>query len=102
MAKGYIIFTEHVRDADALAAYTTAAVPSVVAAGARPIIIGSPARVAEGEWHGHTTVVLEFDSIDAANSWYDSDSYQAVVGLRHQAATSNVAFFEGFAPPTAV
>jgi len=35
----------------------------------------------------------------AANAWYDSNDYQAVIGHRHQAANSNVAVFEGFTPP---
>jgi len=99
MTKGYIIFTEQVTDHDGLAAYTAAAIPSVIAAGATAIIAGSPQRVAEGEWHGDTTVVLEFASIDAANAWYDSDDYQAVIGQRHKAANSNVAVFAGFTPP---
>lgn len=101
MAKGYIIFTEHITDADAIAAYSQAAIPSVIAAGATPLIAGPAERVAEGEWHGHTTVLLEFPSLDAANAWYDGPEYQAVIGQRHGAAVSNVAVFEGFAAPGA-
>jgi len=100
MTKGYIIFTEQVTDAEGIAAYATAAVPSVIAGGGTAIIAGSPQRVAEGEWHGTTTVVLEFPSIEAANAWYDGPDYQAVIGQRHQAANSNVAVFEGFIPPS--
>lgn len=100
MSKGYIIFTMQVAAPRGIAAYTASAVPSVIAAGGTAIIAGSPQRVAEGEWHGNTTVVLEFESIDAANAWYDSDEYQAVIGQRHQAASSNVAVFEGFAAPS--
>ena len=33
MSKGYVIFTEKISDSDALAAYSAAAVPSVIAAG---------------------------------------------------------------------
>ena len=99
MPKGYIIFTERVTNPDGIAAYSAAAVPSVIAASGAAIIAGPPRRVAEGDWHGDTTVVLEFDSLDAANAWYDGPDYQAVIGQRHQSAISNVAFFEGFVPP---
>lgn len=100
MTKGYIIFTEQVTDPDGISAYSAAAVPSVIAAGGTAVIAGPPKRVAEGEWHGDITVVLEFDSLDAANAWYEGPDYQAVIGQRHQSAISNVAVFEGFVPPT--
>ncbi len=99
MTKGYVIFTEHVTDADGITAYSAAAKPLVIAAGGTAVIAGPTQRVAEGEWHGTTTVVLEFPSVEAANAWYDSADYRAVIDQRHQAATSNVAIFEGFAPP---
>jgi uncharacterized protein (DUF1330 family) len=99
MTKGYIIFTEHVTDPEGIAAYSAAAVPSVIAAGGTAVIAGPPQRIAEGDWHGNITVVLEFDSLDAANAWYDGPDYQAVIGQRHQSAISNVAIFEGFVPP---
>lgn len=100
MSKGYIIFTERVTDQPALEAYAAAAVPSVLAAGGMAIIAGPANEVVEGEWHGDTTVVLEFDTIEAARSWYNGDAYQSIIAQRHDAATSNVAIFEGFTPPS--
>ena len=99
MSKGYVIFTEKISDSDALAAYSAAAVPSVIAAGGTAIIAGPPHLVAEGNWHGDITVVLEFESVATANAWYTGPDYQAVIGQRHQAATSNVVILEGFTPP---
>ena len=96
MTKGYVVFTEAIHDQEALDAYTGAATPTVLAAGARPLIIGPPAEVTEGEWHGDVTVILEFESLDAAVAWYRSDEYQAVIPQRHAAADSNVAIFSGF------
>ena len=99
MPKGYIIFTEEIHDQEALEAYAAAAVPSVMAAGGTALIAGPTAETVEGQWHGDITVVLEFDTLEAAKAWYDSDVYQAVAPGRHSAATSNVAIFEGFDPP---
>ena len=99
MPKGYVIFTEQVSDPDALAAYSAAAVPTVIAAGGTAIIAGPPHSVAEGDWHGDITVMLEFESVAAANAWYTGPDYQAIIGQRHQAASSNVAIFEAFTPP---
>lgn len=100
MPKGYVLFTETVSDPEGLAAYSTAAVPSVIAAGGTAIIAGSPHLVAEGNWPGDTTVILEFESVAAAKAWYTGPEYQAVIEQRHHAATSNVAVFEGFTPPS--
>ena len=100
MTKGYIIFTEAVHDAAALEAYAAAAGPLVVAAGGNALIAGPPAEVPEGEWHGDTTVVLEFDSVEAAKTWYHSDEYQSLAQRRQAAATTNVAIVAGFMFPS--
>ena len=100
MSKGYVLFTEEIHNQEALEAYAAAAVPSVIAAGGTALIAGPADEVAEGQWHGDTTVLLEFETLEAAKAWYHGTDYQAVAGQRQAAATSNVAFFAGFAPPT--
>ncbi len=99
MPKGYVIFTEDIHDPEGAGAYTKAAVPTVMAAGGRPIIFGDADDVVEGEWHGNKTVIIEFESVDAARAWYHSPEYQAVIGQRHASANSNVAIFDGFEMP---
>ena len=101
MTKGYVVFTEAIHDQEALDAYAAAATPSVVAAGGVPVVVGPPTEVVEVEWHGDTTIILEFESVEAATAWYRSDAYQQVAPRRHGAATSNVAIFAGFAAPGA-
>lgn len=99
MPKGYVIFTEDVTDRDRMNAYAQAAVPTVLGSGGTPVIAGPADDVIEGEWHGNQTVVIEFESVEAARAWYNSEAYQAVVGERHAAATSNAAIFAGFEMP---
>ena len=50
----------------------------------------------EGQWHGHQTVVLEFDSVDDARAWYDSDAYRMARELRQAAADTNAVIVAGF------
>jgi uncharacterized protein (DUF1330 family) len=45
--------------------------------------------------HGTQTVVLEFDSVEAARRWYESDAYQAALLLRKAAADSHVILATG-------
>jgi len=52
--------------------------------------------VVEGDWPFTRTVVIEFPSKTLARAWYHSDEYQAVVGLRHNSATSNLVIVSGY------
>jgi uncharacterized protein (DUF1330 family) len=49
----------------------------------------------EGEWHGSQTVLLEFDSVEAAREWYNSDAYQEAAKLRQAAANCNCVILSG-------
>jgi uncharacterized protein (DUF1330 family) len=51
--------------------------------------------VLEGEWHGTQTVLLEFESVEAAREWYNSDAYQAAAKLRQAAANCNGVILSG-------
>lgn len=95
MPKGYVIFTETINDQDGYDAYVQKAVPTVLEAGGRPLIFHDGPEVLEGQWDGTKTVVLEFDSVDAARDWYQSPQYQAVIGERHAAADANAAIVAG-------
>ena len=96
----YIIFTEDVTNPEALQAYAAKAVPTVLQYGGVPRIASGASEVLEGEWHGHQTVMIEFESVEAAKAWYDSPEYQAVIGERHAAANSNAVIFEQFTLPS--
>ncbi len=100
MPKGYVIFTDTVKDQEGMGIYLQAALPTLIAAGGSPIVFGPPEDVVEGDWHGDQTVILEFASVEAARGWYNSPEYQAVIGKRHAAAQSNVAIIGGFEMPT--
>jgi uncharacterized protein (DUF1330 family) len=99
MPKGYAIFTEQVNDQEGMRTYVQAAVPTIFAAGGTIIVGGHPTDVLEGERHGNQTVIVEFESVEAARSWYNSAEYQAVAGLRHAAAESNAVIIGGFEMP---
>ncbi len=101
MAKGYAIFTEVITDQQRYDAYVEKALPTILRSGGRPIVVHDEPERIEGEWHGTRTVVLEFDSVDAARTWYGSPEYQSVVGERHAAAEANAVIVGGFEMPTA-
>jgi uncharacterized protein (DUF1330 family) len=87
MPKGYIVLTEDIKDPAGMAEYGKLA--SQAMAGATLLSFDQKPEVLEGGWHGSQTVVLEFESVEAAREWYHSDAYQAAAKLRHAAADCN-------------
>jgi uncharacterized protein (DUF1330 family) len=75
MPKAYWVATyRSVSDPDKLAAYAKLGGPALVAAGGRVLARGMPATVyANGLMQ--RTVLIEFDSVSAAQAAYDSPAY---------------------------
>jgi uncharacterized protein (DUF1330 family) len=61
----------------------------------KPIGVDENVEIVEGSWPFTRTVLIEFPSKELARAWYESDEYQAVVGLRHGSATSNLVIVAG-------
>jgi uncharacterized protein (DUF1330 family) len=100
MPKGYVIFTEAITDAAGMEAYGRAARAATAGSGATVLAVDGQPELLEGEWHGNQTVVMEFESTDAARAWYNSDAYQEAARLRQAAATTNAVILSGFEMPT--
>lgn len=94
-----MIFTEAIRDHDAITAYAQKAIPTMMQAGGKLLVADDGPETLEGEWHGNRTVVLEFESVDAARGWYRSPEYQVVIPLRQAAADGNAVIVSGFEMP---
>ena len=94
MAKGYVIITEDIKDEVGMGEYAKLAMQTM--ATATVLSFGPVVENLEGEWHGTQTVLLEFESVEAAKEWYYSDEYQAALKLRQAAADCNGAILTGF------
>jgi uncharacterized protein (DUF1330 family) len=93
MPKGYVILTEAIKDPEGMKAYAQAAGPTMTGAGV--LAVERSPQILEGDWHGDQTVVLEFESVDAARAWYESEGYQKAAKLRQAAADCNVVILAG-------
>lgn len=94
MPKGYVIITEDIKDPAGMAEYGKLAMKAM--AGATVLSVDTKPAVLEGQWHGSQTVVLEFESVDAAKEWYYSDAYQEAAKIRQGAAECNGVVVSGF------
>jgi uncharacterized protein (DUF1330 family) len=91
----YVIVEIDVHDPEAYGPYIQGASASVAAAGGRYLVRGGRTESIEGDAPRSRVVVMEFPDMEAANSWYHSDAYQDVVGIRHGAAVSRIFVAEG-------
>jgi len=96
MTKAYWISAyQSVTDQAALDAYAQLAGPALTAAGGRFLARGMPAAVKE-QGLAARTVLIEFDSLQAALAAYDSPGYQAALAaLGTQAAVRDIRIIEG-------
>ena len=95
MAKGYwITFYRSISDPAALAAYAKLAGPAIAAGGGRMLARGMPAQVYEAGIQ-QRTVLLEFDSVEAARAAHDSPAYQEAMAVLANGADRDIRIVEG-------
>jgi uncharacterized protein (DUF1330 family) len=86
----YFIAQYVVNDPKLYREYQAAAAPTIQAAGGELVAFDVAAETIEGTPPGPHTVILKFESTEAAKAWYGSPEYQAVVSKR-LAATAGFA-----------
>jgi uncharacterized protein (DUF1330 family) len=86
----YFIAQYVVTDPKLYREYQVAAARTIQESGGEVVAFDVAAETIEGIPPGPHTVVLKFDSGEAAKAWYGSPAYQAVVGKR-LAATNGFA-----------
>ena len=96
MTKAYWISAyQSISDNDALAAYAKLAGPSLTAAGGKFLARGVPAAVKESGLQ-QRTVLIEFESVEAALSAYNSPGYkEALAALGSNAVVRDIRIIEG-------
>ena len=97
MAKAYwIAFYRSIRKPEALAGYAKLAGPAIQAGGGRFLVRGTPAKVYEAGLD-QRTVVIEFDSVQAAVAAHDGAGYQEALKVLGDAAERDMRIVEGVA-----
>jgi uncharacterized protein (DUF1330 family) len=96
--KGYAIAEIAVNDPGAYRDYVAAVTPLIAKHGGVYLVRAGKTTVKEGAPPQGRIVVIEFPSFVAAQAFYDSAEYQAIISLRTKVATSRVMLVEGAAP----
>jgi uncharacterized protein (DUF1330 family) len=97
MAKAYWVAHVTVLDPSAYAEYASGATAAFARYGGRTLARGGKAIGLEGELRARN-VIVEFDSIDAAMTCYNSAEYQAARKYRESAARIDLILLENSDP----
>lgn len=97
---GYVGTLLDIHDQDRFRDYLKGVGPSLAKHGGRIVLRGPIAGVVEGRLDTREDtrlVMIEFDSLETARAWYQSDEYQELIALRREPVASTIAFFiDGF------
>ncbi len=69
--------------------------PTVAQFGGKYLARGGVTETLEGVWNPQRIVIIEFDSIEMAKSWWNSDIYAPVKKMRQAYAITNMVITEG-------
>jgi len=83
---GYIVVNTIVSDPEQYKSYRELAAQAVERHGGRYLARGGEMGVLEGDWQPERLVILEFESLEAAQAFYDSEEYGAARDAREGAA----------------
>jgi uncharacterized protein (DUF1330 family) len=95
MPKAYIIAAEAIKDPAGMAEYARAAAPAITEGPGKVLALDPAPEVLEGDWQGRQTVLMEFESVEAARAWHKSDAYQKVIPMRRAAADTDAVIVSG-------
>ncbi len=91
----YVVVDIEQSDPERAARYRELSGPSVERHGGRFLVRGGNLSVLDGDWEPQRLVVIEFASVDAARTWFDSDDYREARAVRKGAGSWNMVVVEG-------
>lgn len=92
---GYLIADIEVTNQDMYDEYRKVVAETITKYGGEFLVRAGAAERMEGDWEPNRVVILKFDSVERVKEWYNSDDYQAIIGLRTNASNGNAVIVEG-------
>lgn len=92
---GYVIADVEVLDPVEYETYRQMVPATLAVYGGRFIVRGGASEVMEGDWRPRRLVVLEFDSVERARAWYESEEYRAARAIRQRTSRGSIVIVAG-------
>jgi len=91
----YIIVDLEITDPEGIKEYAKRAGATLEPYGGKYIVRGGRSEIMEGDWHPHTLVIIEFESVEKAWQWYRSAEYAPLVDIRAKTAITQAIVVQG-------
>jgi len=92
----FVLVEIEIHDRELYNSYTELTPKSIASYQGKFLIRGGETTVLEGDWQPKRMVLLEFPSVEIANSWWHSEEYSKARAIRQKAASTNMIIIEGF------
>jgi len=94
----YFVLHNRIHDAGKMREYIPKAIASMAPYKPEILIFDENSEVIEGDADLPRTIVIRFDSREAAMAWYHSPEYRAILPLRLEATQGFAVLADGFVP----
>jgi uncharacterized protein (DUF1330 family) len=91
----YTVANVRVTDPDHYAEYRDKVPATVAAYGGKYLARGGTLEVLEGDWDPQSLTILEFESMERFQAWYNSPEYAPLKQLRSETAVTEYVLVEG-------
>ena len=94
MSKGYLVANIRVLDQEKFQEFSGMAGPAIKKYGGKVLARGPAAERLEGSVNG-VVMMIEFESKDAADTFYHSEEYQSAKAVREECSDTELMIIEG-------
>ena len=91
----YVVVDITVHDPEGYEEYKKLAPAAVELYGGKYIARGGRAETLEGDWSPSRLVILQFESVEQAKKWLNSEEYREPRAMRHRTAHTQMVVIEG-------
>ena len=96
MKKGYIIGQITITNAENYKAYASSTEQIIKKFGGKYLVRGGEQEIKEGNPSGNRNVVVEFESTERANAFYNSKEYAKIIDIRKDNSEGYFVIIEGY------
>ena len=91
----YVIINVLVKDQKQYEEYMKRGAPTILQYGGKPLVRGGATEAWEGNPGQKRVIMLEFESMEKARTWWNSPEYRAAKKFRETAAQADIFCVEG-------
>jgi uncharacterized protein (DUF1330 family) len=91
----YLVVEIDVKDQAEFENYKKMSGAAVLAHGGKFLVRGGAITTLEGDWHPKRFVIVEFESVEKARQFWNSQEYEQAKNLRQRIATTQMILVEG-------